>query len=140
MTLRLIVDGEVVTNTTSISDAPAVSITGNNVQFTNSGTGRLVATSNSYALSAAITIDGAGTTITNQFGGIIGAYANGWTAIRGSNYADTIINSGSINGAVLLGDGNDSFTQRGATPANMSVDLGAGDDIYRNETSSTPST
>ena len=51
-TLQLTVDGEIVTNSTTITDAPAVLISANLVQFTNSGTGRLYSSS---ASSAAIT-------------------------------------------------------------------------------------
>ena len=105
MTLQIGSDGSVVTNSTTITDAPAVQITGNGVQFTNSGTGRL---SSSTPGSPAILIQGFGTTITNQFGGMISGNGANGIAVQGSAGTDTIVNSGTINGQVLLGDGDDS--------------------------------
>lgn len=134
MTLQLNIDGAVVTNSTAITDSPAVLITANNVQFTNGATGRI--TSSSLG-SAAILAQGAGTTITNQFGGVISGFDSNSTAIQGSANSEAVVNSGTINGWVLLGDGSDSFTQKGAVTSSLRVDLGAGDDIYRHESSAT---
>ena len=134
MTLQIGTDGSIVTNTTSIIDAPAVQITGGGVRFTNSGTGRL---SSSTPTGPAILIQGVGTTIINQVGGFIsGSGANG-VAIQGSAGTDTILNTGTINGQVLLGDGNDSYTQRSVVGSDLRIDLGGGNDLYRHEVAST---
>ena len=129
-TLQLTVDGEIVTNSTTIRDAPSVLITANNVQFTNSGTGVIYS---SAVGSPTILIQGAGTTITNLAGGFISGGGSNGIAIQGSIYNDTIINAGDIYDRVLLGDGNDSFTQRGRPTSGLRVDLGAGDDVFRHE-------
>ena len=108
MTLVLSTNGETYANAATISDTPAVSITGNGVTFTNNG--RLFGTSDAAAV---VSLTGSGGTIDNLSGGLIAAVATSTSAIAiaGSAGADIVKNAGTIQGLVALGDGDDSFTQ-----------------------------
>jgi Ca2+-binding RTX toxin-like protein len=129
MTLTIATNDAVVTNDIALSDAPAVLLTGNNVRFINSDSGRIVSTSPS---TAAIVIQGNGGTIINQLGGIIRPmqqYSYDPT-ILGSVGNDRLENYGLISGSVYLGDGSDYylFGQSAASDQFRVVSLGEGDD------------
>ncbi|MFM5894358.1 MAG: hypothetical protein ACKOQM_07995 [Novosphingobium sp.] len=130
LTLVLSTDGDIVTNSVSISDAPAVEIAGNGISFTNAAGATLSTTS---TVLPVIRMTGIGTTVINQLGARIEATAGYLDSIWGSSGSDTIDNFGVINGWVRLGDGADSFTEHRSTAAPIaasSVDLGAGNDTY----------
>lgn len=126
-------DGAAVRNSGTLSGAPAVRITGDNVRFTNADSGRINASSQG---SPAIVIEGAGVTLVNEAGGIIrapdfdGDYVADEDAIVGSAFADIIVNDGLIVGTVRLGEGSDSYTER-TQGAAASVNLDGGNDTYR---------
>jgi hypothetical protein len=129
MTLTIATNDAVVTNDITLSDAPAVLLTGNNVRFTNSDSGRLISTSDT---SAAIVIAGNGGTIINQLGGIIRTTSlyTLYPAVLGSFGVDNIDNAGMISGTVSLLGGDDIYIQRATAPisANLHIDLGDGND------------
>jgi Ca2+-binding RTX toxin-like protein len=134
MTIQITADGTVQSNDVWVTGSPALRIAAANVQFTNSGTGRLKSGS---ATVAAVIIEGPGAIVVNQAGGSILEFSNwprsAW-AIQGSAFADTIVNAGDIYGMTDLGDGADSFTQRSvyvqrASGSNL-IAMGAGDDLY----------
>jgi Ca2+-binding RTX toxin-like protein len=120
----------VYTNNATLTDAPAVRITGDRVRFVNSESGRAI-TSNPAI--AAIVIEGEDAVIVNQAGGVIRSADNSVDAlvIAGSDGADRVENSGVIRGRVALGGGNDVFVSRVAgNEFAMKVELGAGDDSF----------
>jgi RTX calcium-binding nonapeptide repeat (4 copies)/FG-GAP-like repeat len=129
MTLTIATNDAVVTNDITLSDAPAVLLTGNNVRFINSDSGRLISTSTA---TAAIVIQGNGGTIINQLGGIIRTTSlyTLYPAVLGSFGADSIDNAGMISGTVSLLGGDDIYIQRATAPisANLHIDLGDGND------------
>ncbi len=137
MPLILSTDDSTYTNDGTLNDAPSVRLTGSRVRFINSESGRVISSTNA---SPAIMIEGNGGTIVNEFGGIIRIFdplaPATAAAIMGSTGNDVIINSGVINGRVLLGSGNDEFRlidsgQVNSTFSNgPTVDLGDGDDRY----------
>lgn len=122
-------DGAVVRNTGSVSGAPAYRILGDNVRLTNADSGRMIGTSSTLPVVA---IEGAGTVLVNELGGIIRAPDYDGLAILGSAYADSVVNEGLLIGEVRLGGGNDSYTHRGVTTVSP-VRLGSGNDVYRYE-------
>jgi Ca2+-binding RTX toxin-like protein len=120
----------VVRNDETLTGDPAVEISGDRVRFINAGT--VSATSWN---SPSILITGAGVKIENLASGQIltgdtGPYMSG-TSIRGSAFADTVINNGRISGSVDLGAGNDLFVTTSAQYGNVS--MGDGDDVVRVE-------
>ncbi len=129
MPLTISTDGAIVSNDTTVDGAPAVLISGNSVQFTNTATGILSSTSFGWG---AIQLTGTGTTIVNQAGGRILASDSLGPAIQGSSGTDTIDNYGEISGWVRLGEGNDSFTQHQPATAvvQLKVDLQGGNDSF----------
>ena len=133
MPLLIDQDDAVVANSSDLTDAPAVRITGARVHFSNSGTLR-----SSYDGTAAVVLTGHDAYLFNAPTGIIRSqrypYPYG-DAITGSPGADTIVNEGRIDDDVDLGGGNDSFTQRSATQLDR-VLFGDGDDMLRIEAQS----
>ncbi len=129
MTLTIATNDAVVTNDITLSDAPAVLLTGNNVRFTNSDSGRLISTSDT---SAAIVIAGSGATIINKLGGIIRPTNPNASnpVILGFSSVDTVDNAGVISGTVSLLGGDDVYIQRATAPisSNLHIDLGDGND------------
>ena len=118
------------TNNVSLSDAPAVWLTGDRIRFINSESGRAITTT---ADVAAIRMDGADGVVINQAGGVIRSAIAGGTplVIQGSAGSDRVENSGTIIGLVALGEGSDTFVSRGGTSEFQTVvDLGGGDDFY----------
>jgi Ca2+-binding RTX toxin-like protein len=61
--------------------------------------------------------------------GTISGLGFGGIAIQGGSALEAIVNSGTIVGSVLLGDGTDSFDGRGGHVVFGFVDLGAGNDV-----------
>jgi Ca2+-binding RTX toxin-like protein len=125
MTLEVTQDGAAVSNDDILSGDPAVLISGDDVRFTNADGGSLRATTS----SAAVRLEGVGTTFVNSAGADIRSLdlSPGMLALTGSSGSETIVNEGMIIGKVLLGDGADDFTQRGMAD---NVDMGAGDDAF----------
>ena len=126
-------DDSVVVNDVTLQGSPAVRITGADVHFTNSESGRLISQSVGVA---ALVLDGTGATVVNELGGIITGYTSGGSpfpsgpAIQGSEGADTIVNYGLVAGDVFLGGGNDSFEQGGSFYGSYAMHLGDGDDLF----------
>ena len=123
--------GATVENGTSLTGNPAVSITGENVTFVNRSGGSVVG-------YAAIAIRAAGATIVNEAGAVIrGApdpsFGYRFLAIDGSEYADTVINRGSIVNDIKLHGGDDRYevfvSPENNVTGNPVADLGAGDDL-----------
>jgi len=123
MTLLLDVAGANAANAVTLSGAPAVRITANNVRFTNTERGRLNATD----AGAALVITGAGTTVINETDGAILAQSFNSAAVAGSAFADRIENRGSIFGSVALGGGRDVFIHQ-SVAALPKLALDGGDD------------
>src|SRR5687768_40440 len=109
MPVEISEDGASYANSETVSGAPAVVVSGDNVAFTNSSTGRLSSTSSG---SGAIRLDGIGTMLVNEAGGIIESHtrAHNWNAIEGSAGTDTIVNRGLIAGIASLGAGDDDYS------------------------------
>jgi RTX calcium-binding nonapeptide repeat (4 copies)/FG-GAP-like repeat len=129
MVLVISTNDAVFTNDATLEDAPAVRLTGNNIRFTNSSSGRVISTS---ATQPAIVIEGNGGTIINQLGGIIRpvdqfSYGN---AILGSTGNDRVENYGFIAGTIDLGNGSDYYLhgQSATSPQFFRVNLGGGND------------
>jgi hypothetical protein len=74
------------------------------------------------------TIGLVGGTITVAAGGTLGT--SGPVALTGSSADETVINNGTILGAVALGAGNDTFVEGPNSRVTGIVDGGAGDDLY----------
>lgn len=112
-----------ISNSQTISDG--VVLDGTNIQLTNTGSGRIV---------GGVQFAQAGNTLINQTGAFVrgadGAPATA-ASVVGSSGSDTIVNSGSITGAINLGAGSDTFVQRNG--ANADLNLGADNDLLRFE-------
>ena len=126
MTMQVSADNAVVINEATLTGAPAVRVGGRNVSFTNTELGRI---STSATGTAAIELDGEGTTLINEEGGIIAAQYPWHLVIRGSAGADIIDNRSLIRGSVQLGAGADSYINRSGS-GEAEVHLGEGDDVY----------
>nr|WP_310523070.1 calcium-binding protein [Polymorphobacter sp.] len=133
MTIILDVAGAIVSNDVNVTGAPAFRITGNDIRFINSETGRIRADTDT---DSAIVLLGSGITIINAAGGIIRTAADSFNTqaapvILGSSGADRIEDSGTIIGKVELGGGNDVFQSLSGDSAwNRTVNLGEGDDSF----------
>jgi Ca2+-binding RTX toxin-like protein len=124
-------DGSTVENNSSLTGNPAVTISGDDVTFVNKAGGTV-------AGHPAIMILGSGATIVNEAGAEIrgeGAVTYWWEkaqAIRGSQFADIVVNYGRLQGQIALGGGNDRFeyhvSSANRDAAGASIDLEAGDD------------
>ena len=117
-------------NDLTLTDAPAVRITGSRGRFVNSESGRIIT---NVAGQPAISLEGAGITIVNQIGGII--RTNSTTTfpvpdlvISGSANADRIENAGTILGRIELGGGDDVYIGNGTESFETLIDLGSGND------------
>jgi Ca2+-binding RTX toxin-like protein len=123
-------DDSVYTNGVTITDAPAVRITGDRVRFVNDESGRVIGAD---ATIAAISIEGEDAVIVNQAGGVMRAADNSLTAliIAGTDGADRVENAGVIRGRVALGGGSDTYISRLLTnDFATTVELGDGDDSF----------
>jgi hypothetical protein len=129
MTIEYNQNGATVANDAAIQGAPAVLISGDDIHFTNSATGTITGTT---AGVAALRVTGLNVTIVNAAGGWI-SHSSTEDAILGTSGSESVINSGVIVGKVRLGDGADTFTERGAYTNSGDVEMGAGDDLYRHE-------
>ncbi len=112
-------------NDTTIADGVVIAATG--VRLLNTESGRIY---------GGLIFQQARGAVENAAGGIIGlsrdqSIYDQSTSVTGSAGADTLVNAGTVKGKVALGDGDDSYVERGTTG---SVDLGAGDDRFRFET------
>jgi Ca2+-binding RTX toxin-like protein len=118
-------------NDLTLTDGPAVRITGNRGRFVNSESGRIIS---DVVGQPAISIEGAGITIVNQFGGIIrtnslNSFPVPALVISGSANADRIENAGTILGRIELGGGDDVYISAGTETFETLIDLGSGNDL-----------
>jgi Ca2+-binding RTX toxin-like protein len=120
----------VYTNDVTLTDAPAVWMTGDRIRFINSESGRVIT---STAGIPAIRMDGADGVVINEAGGVIRSAISGGSplVISGSAGADRVENGGTITGVVSLGGGSDTFISRVAPSGSATIiDLGTGDDMF----------
>jgi Ca2+-binding RTX toxin-like protein len=129
VTLQISTDDTSYVNADTLSGAPAVLISGNNVTFTNA-TGATISSTSSG--QPAITVTGIGSHLINRAGARVEATFSNYDAIRGGSGGDVVDNYGAISGWTRLGDGGDTFNQyfSSASVPTASVDLGDGDDTY----------
>ncbi|MHC9419767.1 calcium-binding protein [Sphingomonas citri] len=112
-------------NAATIPDGVELAASG--ITFTNSESGRV---------RGGVAFTAAGATLVNQNGGIIRLTTSDTAntlVIQGSDGVDTIRNDGLITGAVALGGGTDRFVAGDASDVRGTVDMGAGDDVFRLE-------
>lgn len=127
VTITLSTSASIYTNDVSVSGEPAFDLTGDGIRFVNIDRGRALAANNS---TAAIQISGLGGTIENEADGVVRSY-DGWynyLAISGGLGNDVLINRGTVQGTVALGDGDDRIEHYGAVNWSTVFELGAGND------------
>lgn len=113
-------DDAIVTNNKTITAGGGIKAAGSGETVTNYGT--ITGT-----LASLATIDFSGATKSSLHNN--GLIKSVGTAFLGSNVADSVFNSGTINGTVRLGGGNDYFDGTGGK-VNGTVSGGAGNDVY----------
>ncbi|HEY5713333.1 MAG TPA: calcium-binding protein, partial [Allosphingosinicella sp.] len=128
--LVLSTNDSVHTNSVTLSDAPAVWMTGDRIRFINSESGRAIASTTG---APAIRMAGADGVVINEAGGVIRFATSSLTqvVIEGSAGADRVENAGVIIGRVALGGGTDTYVSRVTTNDFATLtELGAGDDFF----------
>lgn len=131
LTLNISTNGANVRNDLTISGAPAVTISGNDVILVNGADARIISSDTG---SPAIAITGANISIVNEAGAIIRGPTTypASTVISGSTGTDSIENYGLIIGGIVLGAGSDSYTEHSNGSNNtVTATLGDGDDVFR---------
>ena len=113
MTLIIDAGGQIITNVDDLIGDPAVLISGDGNQFVNDGAS--ITGTGTGSTNPAIQLTGGSNTVRNTEGGEISGHQ---VAIIGSDFADTVINEGTIAGNVRLADGDDQFTISGAAQIN----------------------
>ncbi len=109
-----------VRNDANITGSPAVLITGNNVTLRNAGY------LDGNATTTIVQLAGSGITFINETSGNVGSDLFRSTVV-GSDYADTIINDGHIRGRVELGGGDDVYIERSSS---AEASFGDGNDRF----------
>ncbi|HTO32899.1 MAG TPA: hypothetical protein VL202_17215 [Pararhizobium sp.] len=113
-------DDAIVTNNKTITAGGGIKAAGTGETVTNYGT--ITGT-----LSTLATVDFSGATKSSLHNN--GLIQSAGTAFLGSNAVDSVFNSGTINGTIRLGGGNDYFDGTGGK-VNGTVSGGAGNDVY----------
>ncbi len=113
-------DDTIITNNKTITASGGIKVAGTGETVTNYGT--ITGT-----LASLATIDFSGASkATLHNGGLI---KSAGTALLGGNGTDTLLNRGTITGAIKLGNGNDYFDGTGGK-VNGTIYGGTGDDVY----------